>query len=331
MSAGHFAVKEKNMNKFFSKLPFKGLAEKIPAETRAKVPLLNKAIPFANQIACGLIMVLAIVIIACSGKGGSSGGGSSNASAAIKGSGKNYTMSKDSDFKYDLTKIDGQDYVVITGINIPEGFKLPEAGSKTAVGSNASVGSNYVIIDTMTVKIPEKIEGYTVGAIGKAVLQNGYSVTSVTIPDTVMEIGSYAFSGTYISSIKLPKNLKKMGGWAFNSCEYLVGSITLPGGLTEIPAGAFKETKITEVIIPDSVTVIGDQAFYFCTELTSIKFPSHPIQYMFWDYDKLVPPDNREWSDTADEKHMAFLGCSKLSLAARNSIQESGYKGKFQF
>jgi len=81
------------MNKFFDKLPFKRLAEKIPAGTRAKVSLLDKAIPFANQIACGLIVVLVVIIVACSG--GKKGGGSSSG-----GGGKANTAS---DFSYDLT------------------------------------------------------------------------------------------------------------------------------------------------------------------------------------------------------------------------------------
>jgi hypothetical protein len=69
-------TKEK-INRFFAKLPFRALAEKIPGEIRAKVPQMNKAIPLANQIVCGLIIVLAVVIIACSGgdKKRAAGGG----------------------------------------------------------------------------------------------------------------------------------------------------------------------------------------------------------------------------------------------------------------
>jgi len=70
------STKEK-INDFFTKLPFKGLAEKIPAETRAKVPMLDKAILFANQIVCGLALVLLITIIANSGGKKSDGASSS--------------------------------------------------------------------------------------------------------------------------------------------------------------------------------------------------------------------------------------------------------------
>lgn len=52
-------IKEK-ANNILAKLPFTALAEKIPAATRAKVPVLNKAIPLANHIACALVFVLVV-------------------------------------------------------------------------------------------------------------------------------------------------------------------------------------------------------------------------------------------------------------------------------
>jgi hypothetical protein len=65
------AGKEK-VNAGINKLPFRKLAEeKIPAGARAKVPLLDKAIPFANLIVCGLAVVLVVIIIAAAGGGNS--------------------------------------------------------------------------------------------------------------------------------------------------------------------------------------------------------------------------------------------------------------------
>ena len=68
---------------FIENLPFRNLAEKnIPAETRAKFPILDKAIPFANQIVSALAVVLLVAII--SGGGGS---GRTATSAAPAGGG----------------------------------------------------------------------------------------------------------------------------------------------------------------------------------------------------------------------------------------------------
>ncbi len=69
--------------------------------------------------------------------------------------------------------------------------------------------------------------------------------TSITIPDSVAEIGWGAFSG----------------------CRGLT-SITIPDSVTEIGDGAFSGcTGLTSVTIPDSVTEIGGSVFSGCTGL----------------------------------------------------------------
>ena len=278
------------------------------------------------------VLALGVVFTACgggkknSGGGGSSSdGGSAAASAAkaVKGTGKVWTLSKDKDFVYDLIKIDGADYVSINGINRPEGFKEMDR----------SVREN-ILIDTLTVKVPEKIEGYTVGAIGEYAFAGIY-ITAVTLPDTVVEIGFGALSSS-ISAIKLPKNLKKLGDQVFRGCKNL-SAIAIPEGVTEIPMMAFDGAGITEVIIPDSVTTIGDNAFANCKELTTVKLPAHPIGYWFWQHDdrtnagKLVPTRGGGSYSDKEGANDAFLNCPKLSLAARKAIEESGYTGRFAY
>jgi hypothetical protein len=56
------------LNRLLGKLPFKNLMEKIPTETRNKIPLLNTLIPLSNYIVTGLLLVILISII--SGGGG---------------------------------------------------------------------------------------------------------------------------------------------------------------------------------------------------------------------------------------------------------------------
>jgi hypothetical protein len=51
------------MNGLVEKLPFKGMAEKIPAPAREKAPIINRAIPWANHIVCGLAGVLALALV----------------------------------------------------------------------------------------------------------------------------------------------------------------------------------------------------------------------------------------------------------------------------
>ena len=51
---------------------------------------------------------------------------------------------------------------------------------------------------------------------------------SVTITDTVQEIGDGAFNGcTYLEDIYIPDNVKSIGAYAFNGCTRL-NKISLP-------------------------------------------------------------------------------------------------------
>ena len=77
------ATKENKVSSF-DKLPFKRMAEKIPSETRAKFPMLDKVIPLANYIACGLVLLLLVLIIFGIAGSSRTSSGSSNAQASKK-------------------------------------------------------------------------------------------------------------------------------------------------------------------------------------------------------------------------------------------------------
>ena len=110
---------------------------------------------------------------------------------------------------------------------------------------------------------------------------------SITLPETVKEIGASAFTNcSRLQKINIPEGVTKIGSSAFANCaklkqlvlpsglqeiqEQLCSScnslerVKLPPGLTVIPQKAFSGCALRRVAIPNSVTNIGNSAFAGC-------------------------------------------------------------------
>lgn len=119
------------------------------------------------------------------------------------------------------------------------------------------------------------------------------NLESIVIPDSVLEIGKSAFSGSGLTQITLPDNGVKIHEEAFSSCESLE-SITIPDSVKFVVdglsyneetgtvedtqfirfSGTFNGCKnLKEVTIPSSITSIGESAFRYCESLANITIP----------------------------------------------------------
>ena len=100
------------------------------------------------------------------------------------------------------------------------------------------------------------------------------SLTSLVIPDSVTNIGDYAFSGcSSLSSVVIPDRVTSIGDCAFENCSSLT-DIVIPDGVTSIGDCAFENCfSLTGIVIPDSVTGIGKFAFSGCSSLSSVVIP----------------------------------------------------------
>ena len=148
-------------------------------------------------------------------------------------------------------------------------------------------------------------------ASNKKLYINDELATSITIPNGVTAIPSYAFSGcTWLTRVTIGKGVTSIDKSAFLECRNLqdiyiteigawcnisgldnlmgygsskknlyinnelVTSIIIPDGVTAIPSYAFyKCSSLTSVTIPNSVTSIGRSAFDGCTGLKSVTIP----------------------------------------------------------
>ena len=135
-------------------------------------------------------------------------------------------------------------------------------GSITITGYTGPVGAIF---------IPSTMYGYTVTSIsgmGPGMFQHA---TSVTIPNTVTNIGTLAFNGcTGLTNIVIPDSVTSIGQSAFANCSGLTAA-TIPNSVTHIGTQAFIFcSRLTNIVIPGSVSSIGAEAFFHCGSLTDI-------------------------------------------------------------
>ena len=138
----------------------------------------------------------------------------------------------------------------LTSITIP--------GSVTSIGGGAFYNCDKLqdlyITDIAAWCNISSLDNLMVYGSSKNLYINNELATSITIPNGVTAIRSYAFHG----------------------CKGLT-SITIPDSVTSIGKDAFYRcTGLTSVTIPDSVTSIGEYAFSGCTGLTKIIGSSSP-------------------------------------------------------
>lgn len=114
------------------------------------------------------------------------------------------------------------------------------------------------------------------GSVTKAVFPTGVeeidcsfnTVTEVVLPDTLKEIGTYAFRGSAITAVTIPASVGRVGAYAFYECKALQ-SVTFQGTDTAIGEYAFADcAALTTLRLPTAITDLGEHAFAGCYVLT---------------------------------------------------------------
>jgi len=114
--------------------------------------------------------------------------------------------------------------------------------------------------------IPTSINGTVVTAIGSYAFMGFYNdnenmsyATSLVIPDTITNIGDYAFYDNSLQEALIPDSVIAIGDNAFGG--NWLEKITIGNSVVSIGDAAFGSHYVTSLIIPESVITIGDNAF----------------------------------------------------------------------
>ncbi len=160
-----------------------------------------------------------------------------------------------------------KDYAEITGYGGSDPSpELPDVcGSLTvmSIGEHAFTASAETLI---SVSLPESVV-----IIGTRAFEGCYKLTSVEMP-SVTTIGMYAFSGTALGVVSFPPCLSVIGRYAFSGSA--LSALTLPKTVEKIGDYAFEGcTSLTAVTAEEGITSLPARAFSGCTALTDVSLP----------------------------------------------------------
>ncbi len=123
--------------------------------------------------------------------------------------------------------------------------------------------------------IPETIthngNTYRVTGINELAFYFRTSLTSVTLPNSIVGIGMFSFQNCVnLTSVTLGDSVYAIRNSAFYGCSSLQ-TINIPSSLSILEGQAFKNcTSLTSINIPDNITVIENSTFSNCNNLTTV-------------------------------------------------------------
>lgn len=135
------------------------------------------------------------------------------------------------------------------------------ADNHYVVVNDVLVSANYVV---GTATVPDGVKRIGSGAFAGAL------VFSVKIPDSVTQIDTGAFMLCMaLYRITIPASVESIGDAAFSMCLSLE-SVDIKPGVKTIGEAAFVATSLKAVKIPESVESVGNSAFSLCDSLKTV-------------------------------------------------------------
>ena len=135
------------------------------------------------------------------------------------------------------------DCTSLDSINVEDGNTSYKSEDGVLFNKDGSALKAYPNKKGFTYTIPDGVFSIDIGAF-----KGCAELTSVVIPNSVVTIGNFAFSGCTLTSAAIPDSVVTIGNYAFSGCA------------------------LTSITIPEKVITIGNYAFYNCSLLYSVYF-----------------------------------------------------------
>nr|MCR5105469.1 leucine-rich repeat domain-containing protein [Eubacterium sp.] len=120
--------------------------------------------------------------------------------------------------------------------------------------------------------------------IGDMAMRDQTKLTSVTMPNNEVSVGTLAFYRCYSITNIDTSNIIKYSARSFEECDNLA-SVSFNEKVTEIPDRTFYSCdKLDNLVIPDKIRTIGIDAFYYNVALTNLTIPVDVTAYNAFGY-----------------------------------------------
>ncbi|MDB6041323.1 MAG: Chitin binding protein [Verrucomicrobiales bacterium] len=233
-----------------------------------------------------------------------------------------FALSAAAQAQFTYTTENGQ--IAITGYDCSSGagaVTIPSTIDGLPVTSIGGVGGTYYK-GAYSKRPRQSSAGFYQGAFWGCT-----SLTSVTIPNSVTNIGNATFTScSRLTSVILPNRITTLPDGTFSNCASLT-NVTVPNSVTSIGLGAFSGcTSLTVLDIPDGVSTIGDRAFEYCSSLSNVTIPDSVTSIGEWAFSECSAIAKVTLPNTITAvPDSAFYGCSRLtSVTIPDSVTSIG-------
>lgn len=225
------------------------------------------------------------------------------------------------DTKEPITVTDGK-ITVSESISLTVTLKNREASPEewfTVNGNNLTgFSSKYksLIEKPTDIIIPSTINGVEIISIGDLAFKNSRDFSRLVIPDSITNIGEYAFENTGLTQLSIPDSVTAIGKYAFIYSS--IESIDIGNSITTLATGTFYECRqLKSVNLSQKLNSIGECAFYFCDNLNTISLPDSLQTIGHNSFAKCIALDNLIIPDSV----------TSIDSAAFTSVPQITYDG----